>query len=71
MPRAKKEEMCNCEDCHCGCCGGHMHGHRKLLIGGLIFLVGLMLYLNYSWPVILMVVGAIVFLKGLIKKFMY
>ncbi len=41
---------------------------KKLMSGGLLFLFGLIKYMGYSWEVALMVIGALVFLKGLIMK---
>jgi len=45
------------------------HGEKKILIGALIFFVGLLRYLEIGWAEILMIVGAVIVLKGvLIKK---
>lgn len=51
----------------CGC-GMHHRGKMKMFCGLIVFLVGLMLYYDLKLPVILMVVGAIMFLKGMIVK---
>jgi hypothetical protein len=48
-----------------------MHkGKRMISLGVLIFLVGLMRYYQWSWPVILMVAGVLIVLYGLSKKMM-
>jgi len=46
----------------------HHHGKMKMFCGLIVFLVGLMLYYDLKLPIVLMVVGAIMFLKGLIVK---
>jgi len=47
-----------------------IHGHveKKILIGALIFFVGLLRYLEIGWPEILMIVGAAIVLKGILIK---
>lgn len=44
------------------------HGKKKMFFGFLLFLVGLLMYMGYGWDIILMVVGALVFVKGIILK---
>lgn len=41
---------------------------KKILIGALIFFVGLLRYLNVGWPEILMIVGALIILKSILIK---
>lgn len=41
---------------------------KKILIGTLIFFVGLLRYLEIDWSIILMIVGALVVLKGALIK---
>ena len=41
---------------------------KKILIGALIFLVGLLKYLELGWPEILMIVGVLIILKGILIK---
>jgi hypothetical protein len=61
MPRDTKPDMC---------CDWHkMMGRKVMWFGIILFLIGLMSYLGYGWTVILMVVGIILFLKGIIMKF--
>jgi len=48
-----------------------MHYHyakKKMLMGFGIFLLGLIKYMGYSWEQALMVLGALVFLKGILIK---
>jgi uncharacterized membrane protein HdeD (DUF308 family) len=56
MP-VKKEETCCCH-----------HGHGIKALGIALFLAGLLSYLNFSWDIVLMVVGAVLVLKGLWMK---
>lgn len=47
----------------------HKHkGKSMVLFGLLIFLVGVMSFYQVSWPVILMVAGILIILKGLYAK---
>jgi hypothetical protein len=47
----------------------HMHkGKSMVLLGVLVFLIGLMMYYQISWPVIFMVAGILILLKGLYAK---
>jgi hypothetical protein len=47
----------------------HEHkGKRLVLFGLLVFIVGLMDYLQFTWPMILMVAGILMILFGLFKK---
>jgi len=41
---------------------------KKILIGALIFFVGLLRYIRIEWPEILMIVGALIILKGILIK---
>ena len=48
-----------------------MHYHyakKKMLMGFGIFLLGLVKYLGYSWEQGLMLIGVLVFLKGILIK---
>jgi hypothetical protein len=46
----------------------HKHsGKRLVFFGLLVFIVGLMNYLQFSWPMILMVAGILMTLFGLLK----
>jgi hypothetical protein len=47
------------------------YGKKKMLLGFGIFLLGLIKYLGYSWEMALMVLGVLVFLKGLLIKMKY
>jgi hypothetical protein len=51
MPEKQKE-------CHC------MKG-KPMLLGVLLFLIGFLAYVGYDWKVILMIVGVLLFLKGI------
>jgi hypothetical protein len=42
--------------------------HKIVFMGCLMFLIGLLFYLNYDWTVVLMVAGILIFLKGLYIK---
>lgn len=44
------------------------HAEKKILIGALIFFVGLLRYLEIGWAEILMIVGAAIVLKGILIK---
>lgn len=46
----------------------HHYRKKKMFMGFLLFIFGLVFYLGYSWDVALMVVGALVFLKGFMMK---
>jgi small neutral amino acid transporter SnatA (MarC family) len=47
----------------------HMHKGKFLIsLGVLIFLVGLMRFYQISWPVVAMVAGILMILKGLYAK---
>lgn len=48
----------------------HWHAMRLMSIGVLLVIAGLLLRFGYSWDVVLIVVGVLIFLKGLAKKFM-
>ena len=47
------------------------HAHfakKKMMMGCMLFLFGLVVYLGYTWDIALMLIGALVFLKGLMLK---
>lgn len=47
----------------------HAHyARKKMVMGCMLFLFGLVVYLGYTWDIALMLVGALVFLKGLMIK---
>lgn len=41
---------------------------KKILMGALIFLIGLLKYMGQDWSVILMIVGVLIVLKGILIK---
>jgi hypothetical protein len=46
-----------------------MHkGKSMISLGVLVFLIGLMMYYQISWPMIFMVAGILILLKGLYAK---
>ena len=47
----------------------HKHKGKFLIsLGVLVFVIGLLRYYEFSWPVILMVAGILMLLKGLYLK---
>lgn len=49
----------------------HRHKGKPLMIVGIVlFLIGVLRFYNIDWPVVLMVVGAVLFVKGMIIKSM-
>jgi uncharacterized membrane protein YidH (DUF202 family) len=47
----------------------HKHKGKFLIsLGVLVFVIGLLRYYEFSWPVILMVAGILILLKGLYLK---
>jgi len=46
----------------------YVPGRKAMLLGGLVFLVGLLRYYGIGWPEVLIIVGALIFLKGLLIK---
>jgi len=47
----------------------HKHkGKFLILLGVLTFVIGLLRYYEFSWPMVLMVVGILMLLKGLYLK---
>jgi hypothetical protein len=56
MPQRKAKEMNEC--CH-------HDGKMKVLIGLLMILAGFLLWIGYSWDVVLIVVGVVLLVKGL------
>ena len=48
------------------CMPDHLHfAKNKMAFGVMVFIFGLIKYLGYSWEIAFMVIGALVFLKGL------
>ena len=47
------------------------HSKKMILGGALIFIAGLLLYMGFDVSVVLMVIGVLIFLKGLMKKMRY
>ena len=53
------------------CC----HGGKKVFLGCIVFLIGLLWYMSdagyityaYLWPVVVMVLGVLLVIKGIIK----
>ncbi|MBI2542562.1 MAG: hypothetical protein HYW24_00020 [Candidatus Aenigmarchaeota archaeon] len=41
---------------------------RVMMLGAILFLIGLLRNLGYDWNIVLMAVGALLFLKGLVLK---
>lgn len=62
MAKANEKECCK-------------HGGKKVLLGCLVFLLGMFWYLRragyitypYFWPVVVMVLGVLVVIKGIIR----
>ncbi len=48
----------------------HFRGKGLLYGGALLFIVGLLLNMGYSWGTVFEVAGVLIFLKGLFVKFM-
>jgi len=46
----------------------YVPGRKLMMLGGLVFLIGLLRYYAVGWPEILIIVGALIFLKGLLLK---
>lgn len=46
------------------------HAKKMMMLGALLFIVGLLRNMGYDWSVVLMIIGALIFVKGLIKKMM-
>jgi len=47
------------------------HGHfakKKMMMGAFLFLAGFLLFLGYTWDMVLMAVGALMVLKGLFLR---
>ena len=61
MPKDTKLDMC---------CDWHKMMSRKIMwLGIILFLIGLIRYFGYDWNIVLIVVGIVLFLKGIISKF--
>ena len=45
----------------------HWHAKKMMMIGVGLFIAGLLRYMGYDWSVVLMVLGALAFIKGLMK----
>ena len=58
----KKKDMKMKKDMH------YHYGKKKMLMGFGIFLLGLIKYMGYSWEQALMVLGVLVFIKGILIK---
>lgn len=43
------------------CCGKGLHA---MCIGALLFIIGILRLYNFSWPKVLMIIGALAFVKG-------
>lgn len=41
---------------------------RAMFLGIVLFAIGLLRYLGYDWSIVLMVVGVMLFIKGIILK---
>lgn len=52
----------------CECC--KFRSMMAMKAGVLVFLIGALRFYDISWPVTIMVVGALIFLKGLVGKLM-
>ncbi|MBI2005136.1 MAG: hypothetical protein HYS80_00015 [Candidatus Aenigmarchaeota archaeon] len=49
----------------------HSHRGKPLVIAGIVlFLMGILRFYNVDWPVVLMVIGTVLFAKGMIIKSM-
>lgn len=49
-------------------CDYTYYAKKKMMMGCMLFLFGLVVYLGYTWDIALMLVGVLVFLKGLMLK---
>ncbi len=43
------------------------HAKKTMMIGVALLIAGLLRYMGYDWSVVLMVLGALAFIKGLMK----
>ena len=51
--------------------GWHAHRGKPLMIAGIVLLlIGILRFYNVDWPVVLMVIGAVLLVKGFIIKSM-
>ncbi len=46
----------------------HWMKGKPMLLGVILFLIGILAYVGYDWTVILMVLGVLLFLKGIWLK---
>jgi len=44
---------------------------KLMWLGLMLFLIGIIRYYGYDWNIVLMVVGIVLFLKGVILKFKF
>jgi|GEM_PF-5448015 len=44
------------------------YSKKKMWIGVLLFLAGLILYMGYDWAMVFMVIGLLMFVKSLLMK---
>lgn len=50
-------------------CYDHSHfAKKKMMMGAFLFLAGLLLFLGYTWDIVLMAVGALIVLKSLFLR---
>jgi hypothetical protein len=68
MAKARRRPSRSNKDVFCD----HSHfAKKKMMMGALLFLAGFLLFLGYTWDIVLMAVGALIVLKSLFLRGMH